>query len=59
MEEGIILSVQMHGKPNLNNISNLNKVLLDTKKAKLLHFVRGSEPEVDLLLMELRKNISN
>lgn len=34
---------------------NLKKVLLDTKKAKLLHFVRGSEPEVDMLLMELRK----
>lgn len=33
---------------------NLKKVLLDTKKAKLLHFVRGSEPEVDTLLMELR-----
>lgn len=33
----------------------LKKVLLDTKKAKLLHFVRGAEPEVDMLLMELRK----
>jgi predicted NAD-dependent protein-ADP-ribosyltransferase YbiA (DUF1768 family) len=32
----------------------LRKVLLGTKKAKLLHFVRGSEPEVDTLLMELR-----
>jgi len=31
------------------------KVLVATKKAKLLHFVRGSEPEVDMLLMELRK----
>jgi predicted NAD-dependent protein-ADP-ribosyltransferase YbiA (DUF1768 family) len=32
----------------------LRKVLIGTKKAKLLHFVRGSEPEVDTLLMELR-----
>jgi predicted NAD-dependent protein-ADP-ribosyltransferase YbiA (DUF1768 family) len=32
----------------------LRKILLGTKKAKLLHFVRGSEPEVDTLLMELR-----
>jgi predicted NAD-dependent protein-ADP-ribosyltransferase YbiA (DUF1768 family) len=32
----------------------LRKVLLGTKNAKLLHFVRGSEPEVDTLLMELR-----
>jgi hypothetical protein len=31
------------------------KVLVATKKAKLLHFVRGAEPEVDMLLMELRK----
>lgn len=32
----------------------LKKLLLDTKKAKLLHFVRGSEPEVDMPMMELR-----
>lgn len=36
----------------------LRKVLLATKKAKLLHFVRGSEPEVDTLLMELRAKTS-
>ncbi len=30
------------------------KILVATKKAKLLHFIRGSEPEVDMLLMELR-----
>jgi predicted NAD-dependent protein-ADP-ribosyltransferase YbiA (DUF1768 family) len=30
------------------------KVLVATKKAKLLHFVRGAEPEVDMLMMELR-----
>jgi len=33
------------------------KVLVATKKAKLLHFVRGSEPEVDMLLMELRAQV--
>ena len=33
------------------------KILLDTKKAKLLHFIRGSEPEVDMELMELRATI--
>lgn len=36
---------------------NFKKVLLDTKKAKLLHFVRGSEPELDMDLMELRAKI--
>jgi predicted NAD-dependent protein-ADP-ribosyltransferase YbiA (DUF1768 family) len=36
----------------------LRKVLIGTKKAKLLHFVRGSEPEVDTLLMELRVKMS-
>ena len=33
---------------------DFKKVLLATKKAKLLHFVRGSEPEVDMDLMDLR-----
>ena len=36
---------------------DFKKVLLDTKKAKLLHFIRGSEPEVDMELMELRATI--
>ncbi len=35
----------------------LRKVLRETKKAKLLHFVRGREPEVDMLLMEVRETI--
>jgi predicted NAD-dependent protein-ADP-ribosyltransferase YbiA (DUF1768 family) len=34
---------------------DLRRALKATKKAKLLHFVRGAEPEVDVLLMELRK----
>jgi len=32
--------------------------LMDTKKAKLLHFVRGSEPEVDMALMDLRAKMN-
>jgi predicted NAD-dependent protein-ADP-ribosyltransferase YbiA (DUF1768 family) len=36
---------------------DFKKVLLETKKAKLLHFIRGSEPEVDMELMELRATI--
>ena len=35
----------------------LKKMLLDTKKAKLLHFVRGSEPEIDDVLMEVRTKL--
>jgi len=35
----------------------LKKMLIKTKKAKLLHFVRGSEPEIDKILMEVRHNI--
>ena len=30
---------------------DMKKTLLSTKKAKLLHFVRGSEPEIDTVLM--------
>jgi predicted NAD-dependent protein-ADP-ribosyltransferase YbiA (DUF1768 family) len=33
---------------------DFKKILLGTKRAKLLHFVRGSEPEIDMGLMELR-----
>ena len=35
-------------------IPQLRRILMATKNAKLLHFVRGAEPEVDMLLMELR-----
>ena len=37
---------------------DFKKVLMDTKKAKLLHFVRGSEPEVDMALMDLRAKMN-
>jgi hypothetical protein len=33
------------------------EVLLQTKRAKLVHFKRGVEPEADILLMECRDNI--
>lgn len=33
---------------------DMKKTLLSTKKAKLLHFVRGSEPEIDTVLMKVR-----
>jgi predicted NAD-dependent protein-ADP-ribosyltransferase YbiA (DUF1768 family) len=35
----------------------LKKMLIKTKKAKLLHFVRGSEPEIDKILMEVRHTV--
>lgn len=35
----------------------LKSMLLHTLNAKLLHFVRGSEPEMDTLLMETRKKL--
>ena len=38
---------------------DLKETLLDTKRAKLLHFVRGKEPEVDIELMKLRKELQN
>jgi predicted NAD-dependent protein-ADP-ribosyltransferase YbiA (DUF1768 family) len=42
------LAAKFEQNPGLKNI------LLGTKRAKLLHFIRGSEPEVDMALMELR-----
>ncbi len=35
----------------------LKRMLVNTRNAKLLHFVRGAEPEIDVLLMETRKKI--
>jgi hypothetical protein len=37
---------------------DLKQVLLETHKAKLIHFSRGKEPETDELLMKLRKHLS-
>lgn len=36
---------------------DLKKILLDTKNAKLVHFVRSSPPVTDILLMKLRKEL--
>jgi len=36
---------------------DLNKVLLETKRAKLVKFVRRNDPQVDMLLMKVRKDL--
>lgn len=36
---------------------DLKQTLLETKQAKLLHFIRGKEPESDIELMKLRKEL--
>jgi len=36
---------------------DLKNMLKNTHSAKLIHFVRGHEPETDILLMKLRKDI--
>jgi hypothetical protein len=36
---------------------DLRSVLLETKRAKLVHFVRGKEPETDELLMKVRNEL--
>jgi hypothetical protein len=36
---------------------DLKRVLLETHRAKLIHFVRSREPEVDVQLMQLRKEL--
>lgn len=37
---------------------DLQQVLSETKRAKLTHFIRGREPETDILLMKIREEIS-
>ena len=37
---------------------DLKNILLGTKMAKLVHFLRGKEPETDELLMQIRKEIA-
>lgn len=36
---------------------DLQKILADTKRAKLVKFIRRNDPETDILLMQLRKKI--
>lgn len=37
---------------------DLKQMILSTRDAKLAHFIRGDEPEVDMMLMEVRKKIA-
>ena len=37
---------------------DLQQILKETKRAKLTHFIRGREPEVDILLMKIRRELS-
>ena len=37
---------------------DLQQILKETKRAKLTHFIRGREPEIDILLMKIRREIS-
>jgi hypothetical protein len=37
---------------------DLKRTLLETKKAKLMHYVKSGKPETDVLLMELREGIT-
>jgi len=48
------LALEAKFKQNLD----LQQVLKETKRAKLIHFVRGREPETDILLMRLRSELS-
>jgi len=50
-------SVALIAKFNQN--LDLKQALLETKRAKLLHFIRGKEPEVDTALMKLRRELEN
>lgn len=38
---------------------DLKQILMETKQAKLMHFIRGREPETDDSLMKLRKEFGN
>jgi predicted NAD-dependent protein-ADP-ribosyltransferase YbiA (DUF1768 family) len=42
-----------------NQNLDLKQALLETKRAKLLHFIRGKEPDVDTALMKLRTELVN
>ena len=36
---------------------DLQQILKETKRAKLTHFVRSREPEIDILLMKIRREL--
>lgn len=37
---------------------DMKQLLMETQRAKLIHFIRGREPETDVMLLKLRKEIS-
>jgi hypothetical protein len=37
---------------------DMKQLLKETQRAKLIHFIRGREPEIDIRLMKLRKEIT-
>ena len=37
---------------------DLQQILKETKRAKLMRFIRGREPELDTLLMKIRRELS-
>lgn len=47
-------AIEAKFKQNLD----LQQILKETKKAKLTHFIRGREPEIDILLMKIRRELS-
>jgi hypothetical protein len=48
--------IALHAKFTQNQ--DLLQVLKETKMAKLVHFIRSQEPESDILLMKVRKDIA-
>jgi ribosome-binding protein aMBF1 (putative translation factor) len=37
---------------------DMKQILMETRRAKLIHFVRGREPEIDVMLMKLRRELA-
>jgi hypothetical protein len=37
---------------------DMKQLLMETQRAKLVHFIRGREPEMDVMLMKLRKELA-
>lgn len=37
---------------------DMKQILMETRRAKLIHFVRGREPEIDIMLMKLRNELA-
>lgn len=37
---------------------DLKRVLMETKRAKLIHFIRRDDPNMDMILMKIRNEIA-